>query len=44
MTTHRAPESLAAPTRPVTAALLLSVLAGAGWIAGMIYTMADWTL
>ncbi|MDT0433133.1 MULTISPECIES: morphogenic membrane protein MmpA [Streptomyces] len=48
MTTHRAPQPLTDPTRPVeravTAALVLGVLAGAAWIAGMVYTLADWTL
>ncbi|MFF3935761.1 morphogenic membrane protein MmpA [Streptomyces phaeofaciens] len=48
MTTHRAPKPLADPNRPVeravNAALALAVLAGVGWIAGMIYTMVQWPL
>ena len=48
MTTHRASKPLADPDRPVeravTAALVLAVLAGLGWIAGMIYTGAGWSL
>ena len=48
MTTHRAPKPLADPNRPVertvTAVLILAVLAGGGWIAGMIYTVAGWSL
>ncbi|MEU6257199.1 hypothetical protein [Streptomyces sp. NPDC047043] len=48
MTTHRAPKPLADPNRPVeravTAALILAVLAGLGWIAGMIYTIAGWSV
>lgn len=48
MTTHRAPKPLADPNRPVeravTAVLILAVLAGVGWIAGMIYTVAGWSL
>ncbi|MEU6141739.1 hypothetical protein ABZ848_15415 [Streptomyces sp. NPDC047081] len=52
-TTHRAtarrsPKPLVDPNRPVervvTAVLVLAVLAGLGWIAGMIYTVAGWTL
>ena len=46
MTTHRAPKPLADPDRPVeravNAALVLAVLAGLGWIAGMIYTLVEW--
>ena len=48
MTTHRSPKPLADPERPVeravTAALIVAVLAGVGWIAGMIYTVAQWPL
>lgn len=48
MTTHRAPKPLADPNRPVeravTAALVLAVLAGLGWIGGMIYTVAGWSM
>ncbi|MFC8517113.1 morphogenic membrane protein MmpA [Streptomyces cylindrosporus] len=53
MTTHRttarrSPKPLVDPNRPVeravTAALVLAVLAGLGWIAGMIYTVAGWSL
>lgn len=47
MTTHRASKPLADPNRPVeravTAALVLAVLAGLGWIAGMLYTVAGWS-
>ncbi|MFI1509098.1 morphogenic membrane protein MmpA [Streptomyces sp. NPDC020597] len=43
MTAHRAPEPLADPDRPVeravNAALILAVLAGLGWIVGMICTL-----
>ncbi|MFI5960545.1 morphogenic membrane protein MmpA [Streptomyces asoensis] len=48
MTTHRAPQPLADPNRPVeravNAALVLAVLAGLGWIVGMIYTLVQWPL
>jgi hypothetical protein len=48
MTTHRAPKPQADPHRPVeravTAVLVLAVLAGVGWIGGMLYTVAGWTL
>ncbi|MBX9392633.1 hypothetical protein K4749_03235 [Streptomyces sp. TRM72054] len=48
MTAHRAPKPLAHPTRPVeravTLALVLAVLAGLGWIGGMIYTLAEWSM
>lgn len=52
MTTHRAraakPRPLADPNRPVeravNVALVLAVLAGLGWIFGMIYTVAGWSL
>lgn len=48
MTTHRAPKPLADPTRPVeravTTSLVLAALAGVGWIGGMIYTVAGWSL
>ncbi|WP_208818426.1 morphogenic membrane protein MmpA [Streptomyces marokkonensis] len=48
MTTHRAPEPVAADGRPVeravTVGLALAVLAGLGWIAGMIYTLVEWPL
>lgn len=48
MTTHRAPKPVAGPTqtveRAVTIGLILAVLAGLGWIAGMIYTLAEWPL
>ncbi|MFE4664813.1 morphogenic membrane protein MmpA [Streptomyces sp. NPDC056716] len=47
MTAHRAPEPLTDPSRPVeravTAALVLGVLAGLGWIAGMICTLIAWS-
>ncbi|MDL5204916.1 hypothetical protein [Streptomyces sp. ALI-76-A] len=46
MTTHRAPQPLADPERPVeravTAALILAVVAGLAWIGGMIYTVVQW--
>ncbi|WP_199824991.1 morphogenic membrane protein MmpA [Streptomyces maremycinicus] len=46
MTTHRASKPLADPDRPVeravNAALILAVLAGVGWIGGMIYTLVQW--
>ncbi|WP_180989885.1 morphogenic membrane protein MmpA [Streptomyces cahuitamycinicus] len=48
MTTHRAPKPVAGPAqtveRAVTIGLILAVLAGLGWIAGMIYTIAEWPL
>ncbi|KUO10155.1 hypothetical protein AQJ58_21140 [Streptomyces sp. DSM 15324] len=48
MTTHRAPKPLADPDRPVervvNAALILAVLAGLGWIVGMIYTLVEWPM
>ncbi|MCT7357157.1 hypothetical protein N4P33_34200 [Streptomyces sp. 15-116A] len=48
MTTHRAPKPVAAPGRTVErgviVALVLAVLAALGWIAGMIYTVAEWPL
>ena len=46
MTTHRAPKTLSHPAqrveRAVTAALLLAVLAGLAWIAGMVFTVLQW--
>ncbi|GHE48816.1 morphogenic membrane protein MmpA [Streptomyces capitiformicae] len=46
MTTHRAPKPTAGPTqtveRAVTAGLLLAVIAGVAWIAGMVYTLTGW--
>jgi hypothetical protein len=48
MTTHRSPKPAAGTTQPVErtvmAALVLSVLAGVGWIGGMIYTVLVWPL
>ncbi|MFJ6080775.1 morphogenic membrane protein MmpA [Streptomyces sp. NPDC001002] len=48
MTSRRDPKPLADPNRPVervvNLALVLAVLAGVGWIGGMIYTVAGWTL
>ncbi|MFD3314637.1 morphogenic membrane protein MmpA [Streptomyces sp. NPDC058656] len=48
MTTHRAPKTATSPTQPVEravmAGLLLAVLAGVAWIAGMIYTVMGWPL
>ncbi|MGW0911143.1 morphogenic membrane protein MmpA [Streptomyces sp. NPDC002784] len=45
---RRSPKPLADPERPVeravTAVLVLAVLAGLGWICGMIYTVAQWPL
>lgn len=47
MTTHRSPQPLSDPGRPVeravTAALVLAVVAGVGWIGGMLYTMLAWS-
>lgn len=46
MTTHRAHKPLADPERPVeravTAALVVGVLAGLGWIVGMVWTLVNW--
>ncbi|MGY5006585.1 morphogenic membrane protein MmpA [Streptomyces sp. 900105755] len=46
MTTHRAPQSVAASAQPVertvTAALVLAVVSGFGWVAGMLYTVIQW--
>ncbi|GAA2570084.1 hypothetical protein GCM10010398_70120 [Streptomyces fimbriatus] len=48
MTTHRAPKPAAPSVQPVeravTIGLVLAVLAGLGWIAGMIYTVLEWPL
>ncbi|HEY8985978.1 MAG TPA: hypothetical protein VIU15_41190 [Streptomyces sp.] len=48
MTSHRAPKPLTDPARPVeravNAALILAVLAGFGWIVGMIYTLVEWQI
>jgi len=51
MTTHRAPKTVPYPVHPtqrveraVTAALVLAVIAGVGWIAGMIYTVLGWPI
>ncbi|MFJ8107751.1 morphogenic membrane protein MmpA [Streptomyces sp. NPDC096132] len=48
MPTHRAPKPLADPNRPVeravNAALVLAVLAGLGWIVGMVYTLVQWPM
>lgn len=44
MTTHRAPDPVARPSRPVTTALAVGVLAGLLWLGAMIYTLAEWTL
>jgi hypothetical protein len=48
MTTHRSPKPLADPDRPVeravTAALILATLAALAWVAGMIYTVAEWPI
>ncbi|WP_200304250.1 morphogenic membrane protein MmpA [Streptomyces adelaidensis] len=46
MTTHRAPKTATGPTQPVeravTTGLLLAVIAGLAWTAGMIYTLTGW--
>ncbi|GAA4133463.1 hypothetical protein GCM10022285_24900 [Streptomyces tunisiensis] len=45
MPTHRTTRAPARPTgRAVTLGLTLAVLAGAGWLAGMIYTLITWQL
>ncbi|MFE7940315.1 morphogenic membrane protein MmpA [Streptomyces griseoincarnatus] len=45
MSTHRTTRAPARPTgRAVTLGLTLAVLAGAGWLAGMIYTLITWQL
>lgn len=48
MTTHRSPKPTIDATQPVeravTAALVVSVIAGLGWIGGMIYTVLGWPL
>ncbi|MFJ8007167.1 morphogenic membrane protein MmpA [Streptomyces fagopyri] len=53
MPTHRSPKPAARRARPgpaqpveraVTAALVLSVVAGVGWVGGMIYTVLEWPL
>ncbi len=45
MPTHRTTRTPARPTgRAVTLGLALAVLAGAGWLAGMIYTLITWQL
>ncbi|MEU0673701.1 hypothetical protein ABZ330_12530 [Streptomyces sp. NPDC006172] len=46
MTTHRFPEPPTGPAlrRAMNAALVLSALAGLGWTAAMIYTLASWNL
>ncbi|MER7715240.1 hypothetical protein AB0K81_27205 [Streptomyces werraensis] len=48
MPTHRTARPHRAPVRPtgraVTLGLALAVLAGAGWTAGMIYTLITWPL
>ncbi|MCL7425975.1 hypothetical protein M8H82_12660 [Streptomyces sp. YS415] len=48
MANQRSPKPLADPERPVervvTAALVVAVLAGLGWICGMVYTVAQWPL
>ncbi len=47
MTTHRAPKTAAGPAtqpveRAVMAGLVLAVVAGVAWTAGMIYTLIEW--
>ncbi|MFG2026242.1 morphogenic membrane protein MmpA [Streptomyces sp. NPDC048825] len=44
MTTHRATKPAASQPveRALMAGLVLAVLAGVGWIAGMIYTVMGW--
>ncbi|WP_221349700.1 morphogenic membrane protein MmpA [Streptomyces beigongshangae] len=47
-TTHRAPKPAAGPGRPVgravTAGLVLSVVTGIAWTAGMVHTVIGWRL
>jgi hypothetical protein len=46
MTARRAPKPPVRAARPagaVTVGLLLAVLAGVGWLAGMIWTIAGWS-
>ncbi|MFD3582337.1 morphogenic membrane protein MmpA [Streptomyces sp. NPDC001220] len=46
MTTQHVSESIAASAQPVgrtvTAALVLAVVMGFGWAAGMLYTVIQW--
>ncbi|GAA0196136.1 hypothetical protein GCM10009536_64700 [Streptomyces thermocarboxydus] len=48
MPTHRTTRPHRTPVRPTTRAvtlgLALAVLAGVGWVAGMIYTLITWPL
>ncbi|MEY9815649.1 hypothetical protein RKD21_005906 [Streptomyces albogriseolus] len=48
MPTHRTARPRRSPVRltgrAVTLGLALGVLAGAGWVAGMIYTLITWPL
>ncbi|MDQ0773151.1 hypothetical protein QF026_001617 [Streptomyces aurantiacus] len=51
MTTERVPQTVVGPVRPaepagraVTAGLVLAVVAGVGWAAGMVYTVMGWRL
>ncbi|MCP8707361.1 hypothetical protein QWL27_30095 [Streptomyces thermocarboxydus] len=48
MPTRRTTRPRPTPTRPtaraVTLGLSLAVLAGVGWVAGMIYTLITWPL
>ncbi|MFE1262750.1 morphogenic membrane protein MmpA [Streptomyces albogriseolus] len=48
MPTHRTARPRRTPVRltgrAVTLGLALGVLAGAGWVAGMIYTLITWPL
>ncbi|MFE0675747.1 morphogenic membrane protein MmpA [Streptomyces sp. NPDC058867] len=48
MASHRAPQSLADSGRPVgravAVALVAAVLAGVGWICGMVWAVARWSL
>lgn len=47
MTTHRATKPATSSAQPVEravmAALILAVIAGVAWIAGMIYTVTGWS-
>jgi hypothetical protein len=51
MTTERVPETVVRPIRPaepagraVLAGVVLAVVAGVGWAAGMVYTVMGWRL
>lgn len=48
MTTHRFAETVTRPAQPVeravTAAPVLAVVAGLGWIGGMFWTLLGWQM